>query len=342
MQFQQLVSFLAIAEEHNFGRAARRLHLAQSSVSLQLKRLEREVGAQLVARSSHQVSLTPAGEVFLDEARQVLELADHAVAVARAVADGRAGSLRVGFNFAAGRLVLPPALTRLHAEHPDLRVHLGEKRSGPQLRALADGELDVALVFGAPTAAGLAAVPVCRVDLVALVTDTHRWARRDKIGFRELAGQPCVLFGREQCPAMYDELRAIAGRTGTELDVVAEIDDPLATAVTVHARQVVGFASAPRWHQTGPAGLVTVPIVDPVPSLVIHAAWRRDDDSLPVRSFLQCLGRGADHSSAASGRGRADYADLSTVRPLGVARPAVPGPRSGRPLVEARPARRSE
>ncbi|PPK64908.1 LysR family transcriptional regulator [Actinokineospora auranticolor] len=336
MQFQQLVSFLAIAEEHNFGRAARRLHLAQSSISLHLKRLEREVGVELVARSSHRVSLTPAGEVFLDEVRQVLDLADSAVAAARAVASGRAGTLRVGFNFAAGRLVLPPALVRMHAEHPDLRVDLTEKRSGPQLRALADGELDVALVFGAPTAPGLVSAQVSRVDLVALVTESHPWARRDRVRFRELAGQPCVLFGREQCPAMYDELRAIAGRTGTELAVVAEIDDPLATAATVRARRVVGFASAPRWDQNGLAGLVTVPIVDPVPSLAIHAVWRRDAETLPVRALLRCLAAG-------------DHADLSTVRPLVVAQRAA-GARGSEPrrttraraMAGARPGRRME
>ncbi|GLZ36535.1 LysR family transcriptional regulator [Actinokineospora sp. NBRC 105648] len=320
MQFQQLVSFLAIAEEHNFGRAARRLHLAQSSVSLQLKRLEREVGVELVSRSSHQVRLTAAGEVFLGEVRQLLDLADDAVEVARAVAAGRAGRLRVGFNFAAGRLVLTPALVRLHAEHPGLGVDLTERRSGPQLRALADGDLDLALVFGAPAAAGFSSVPVRRVDLVALLTDTHRWAGRDKIGFRELAGQPCVLFGREQCPAMYDEIRAVAQRTGTDLAVVEEIDDQLATAIAVRARQVIGFASAPRWDQTGLAGLVTVPIVDPVPSLVIHAVWRGDTETLPVRAFLRCLGL----------RGDGDRGALSTVHPLVVAPRSPHDPGSGR------------
>ncbi|NIJ11892.1 DNA-binding transcriptional LysR family regulator [Saccharomonospora amisosensis] len=289
MEFQQLVSFVAVAEEHNFGRAAHRLHLAQSSVSLQVKRLEREVGVELLARAQHPVRLTPAGQVFLAEIKEALELVERAADAARSVAEGRSGTLRVGFNFAAGRLVLPSALTRLHAEHPGIRVELTQARSGPQLRALAAGELDVAFVFGSPTGGEVSSAPVQRVDLVAVVNRRHRWARRDHVGFRELSGQQCILFGREQCPAMYDEIHNIAAGTGTQLDVVEKIDDSLATAAAVRARPLVGFASAPRLSQGGVAGLATVPIVDPVPNLVLHAVWRSGEPSGLVRSLLGCL-----------------------------------------------------
>ncbi|MFD0656219.1 LysR family transcriptional regulator [Thermocatellispora tengchongensis] len=252
MEFQQMTSFVAVAEENNFSRAARRLRIAQSSVSLQLKRLERELGVQLVSRASQPVRLTPAGEAFLGEVRQVLDLAGQAVEEARGVAAGRAGTIRVGFNFVAGRLVLPATLRRMHAEHPSLNVELTCMHSGPQLRALADGELDVALVFGAQQRRGWRSMPVLRVELVAMVDKRHRWARRDAVGFRELAGQRCVLFGREMCPAMYDEIQSAAARTGTRLDIVEEINDPLATAVAVRTRQVVGFTSAPAGTRAPP------------------------------------------------------------------------------------------
>lgn len=289
MEFQQMVSFVAVAEEQNFGRAAQRLHLAQSSVSLQVKRLERELGVELVHRAPQPIRLTAAGQAFLTEVKDVLGLTERAVDAARSVAEGRSGTLRVGFNFAAGRLVLPSALTRLHAEHPGIRVELTEARSGPQLRALAAGELDVAFVFGRPTDGDISAAPVQRVDVVAVVNRQHRWARRDHVGFRELAGQPCVLFAREYCPAMYDEIQNIAAGTGTRLDVVEEIDDALSTAATVRARPLVGFASAPRLSQGGAAGVVNVPIVDPVPGLVVHVAWRVGAASGLVNSLLSCL-----------------------------------------------------
>lgn len=299
MEFQQMVSFVTVAEEGNFGRAADRLHLAQSSVSLRVKRLERELGVELVARSPQPVRLTAAGQAFLDGIKEVLDLADHAADVARSVAEGRSGTLRIGFNFAAGRLVLPAALKRLHAEQPGVRVELTQSRSGPQLAALAAGDLDVAFVFGRPGSGGLRAAPVRRVSLVAMVNRRHRWARRPRVSFRELAGQQCVLFGREQCPAMYDEIQNIAAGTGTRLDVVEEIDDSLGTAVAVRTRPIVGFASAPRLDQSGAAGLVTVPIVDPAPSLVVHVAWRTGEKSGLVRSLLRCVGIPIDSANRA-------------------------------------------
>ncbi|MEV0621417.1 LysR family transcriptional regulator [Nonomuraea sp. NPDC050404] len=289
MEFQLMDAFVAVAEEHNFGRAARRLNVAQSSVSLRLKRLEREVGVELVSRSSQPVRLTPAGQVFLDEVRQVLQLAGEAAETARAVAAGRRGTLRIGFNFAAGALVLPAALTRLHAERPGLRAELLRQDSGPQLRALAEGELDVALVFGAQHRPGWRTMLVHRVDLVALVDRRHSWVRRESVGFKELAEQRCVMPRRELCPAMYDELHTVARRAGTPLDVVAELRDPLATAVAVRTRRVVGFTTAPRLYQGTVAGLHTVPLTGPTPSLPVYAVWRGEEVSAPVRAFVNCL-----------------------------------------------------
>ncbi|GAA2402350.1 LysR family transcriptional regulator [Actinomadura vinacea] len=299
MEFQQMASFLAVAEEHNFSRAADRLGVAQSSVSLQIKGLERDLGLELVSRSSRPVRLTPAGEAFRGEIRRVLELADVAVETARSVAEGRSGGLRVGFNFAAGQLVLLGALRRIRAEHPGLRVDLKSAQSGPQLRALADGGLDVALVFGAPSRPGWRSTQIQRVDLMALVGEEHPWSRRGRVSFRELAGQSCVLFGREQCPAMYDEIQAVAARTGTRLDVAEESNDPLATAVMVRARGLVGFTSAPRWDQSVRAGLVTVPLADPTPSLPVHAVWRTGTATGAVAVFLRCL-RGPGTAGAAT------------------------------------------
>lgn len=148
MEFRHLVSFLAIAEELHFGRAAARLHLTQPSLSQQLQRLERTLGVELVARTSHEVRLTPAGRAFEVEARVIVAQMDKAVQSVREVAAGRIGTVRVGYNFPAGQHILPVTLAKMHAEFADVTVRLEEKRTGPQLQALADGDLDIALVYG--------------------------------------------------------------------------------------------------------------------------------------------------------------------------------------------------
>lgn len=288
MEFRYLASFIAIAEELHFGRAAARLHLAQPSLSQQLQRLEREVGVELVRRTSHEVKLTAAGRAFEVEARKLLEAARLAVLTAREAASGRSGAISIGFNFPAGQRILQPTLVRLNADYPDVSTTLWEARSGPQLSALAEGKLDVALVFAGPLAAQLRAQRVMTVPLVGLVGRNHPWAVRGQVPFRELAHQPCVLFRREQSPAMHDAIIAAADQCGISLNVSDEVDDSGATGIVVTTRSVVGFASAARGAHVPGKGLVAVRLVDPVPTVGVYAVWRPDRQPV-VTAFLKSL-----------------------------------------------------
>ena len=288
IDFRYLVSFLAIAEELHFGRAAARLHLAQPSLSQQLQRLERDIGVELVNRTSREVRLTPAGRAFEMEARRLLEQARQAVRAAREAASGRTGRISIGFNFPAGERVLQPTLLRLNADYPNVSTTLWEARSGPQLSALTAGKLDVALVFAGPLAAQLRSHRVFTVPLVALVGRNHPWADRRQVSFRELAGQGCVLFRREQSPAMHDAILAAADRCGIRLSVAEEVDDSGATGIVVTTRPVVAFASADRGAHVPTKGPVAVRLVDPVPTVGAYAVWRPDPQPV-VTAFLNSL-----------------------------------------------------
>ncbi|WP_280348816.1 LysR family transcriptional regulator [Nocardia neocaledoniensis] len=294
MEFRHLVSFITIAEELHFGRAAQRLHLTQPSLSAQLQKLEKSLGVQLVARNSHEVRLTPAGREFESQARQIVAQLDRAAQAAKATAEGRAGSLSIGYNLPASRHVLPEALTRMTERHPDIVVSLWEKRTGPQLAALADGSLDVALVYGHPSTADFRYRRLLhRVPLVAVVGRRHRWADRPGVPFAELQSQDCVLFAREQCPAMYDTILRSAAETRISLNVTHSADDPGATAHMVSVRPLVGFASLPRAISMGMgvpgSSSVAVKLFDPVPTLDLHAVWRADEPNPAVALFLECV-----------------------------------------------------
>ncbi|WP_131767526.1 LysR family transcriptional regulator [Candidatus Protofrankia californiensis] len=272
MEFRHLVSFLAIADELHFGRAAGKLHLAQPSLSQHLQRLEREVGVKLVARTSHEVRLTPAGVAFQVEAKRIIDQANRAVQAARDAAAGRAGTINIGYNFPAGQRVLQPTLLRLNNTHPGLTAHLWERRTGPQLKGLLSGELDIGFIFGLPPTNDLRSREVLRLPLVAVVGEQHDWACREQVAFRELQHQACVLFSRTQSPAMYDTIVTTAERVRINLRVAAEIDDPGATALVVATRPLVGFASVERARRT--KGPIAIPLVDPVPMLSVHVVWR--------------------------------------------------------------------
>jgi DNA-binding transcriptional LysR family regulator len=293
VELRHLESFLAIAEELHFGKAAARLHLTQPSLSQQLQRLERNLGVELVSRTSHEVRLTAAGEAFEVEVRRVLHQVRKAASTARDAAAGRSGTIEVGYNFPAGQHIVPVTLAKMQERYPDVGVGLREMRTGPQLAALADGKLDLALVYGRPTTPGFQYRTLMEVPLVAVVGQAHRLAGRPRVAFAELANQPCILFERDQCPAMYDAILGAAGVSGIPLNVVDKVDDPSATAILVSVRPVVGFASASRGLYAGLTSTslrsVAVPLFNPVPAIELHAVWRSSGASPLVSAFLECI-----------------------------------------------------
>jgi DNA-binding transcriptional LysR family regulator len=288
IELRYLTAFLAIAEELHFGRAAARLHMGQPSLSQQLQKLERAVGVELVRRASREVRLTPAGRVFEREARDLLEQAERAVQAAREAASGRTGSISIGFNFPAGQRVLEPTLRRLNADYPHLSTELWEARSGPQLAALAEGKLDVALAFAGPLTAALRSRRLLTVPLVAVVGGHHPWVHRSEVAFRELRDQRCVLFRHHESPAMHDAILAAADLSGIRLTIVDEIDDSGATGLVVTTRNVIGFASAARGAVLPAPGMAAVRLVDPVPTVAVYALWRPDPQPA-VGAFLRSL-----------------------------------------------------
>jgi DNA-binding transcriptional LysR family regulator len=148
MELRHLRYFIAVAEEHGFGRAARRLRVAQPALSKQIRDLETEIGVALFQRLSKGVRLTPGGEVFLVEARGILERTARAVDCARAAADDGASTLR----FSHGELIVyAPAigelLTAFRAAHPEVQVQVTSQTDAETHEALAEGQVDVGCVF---------------------------------------------------------------------------------------------------------------------------------------------------------------------------------------------------
>jgi len=293
VEFRHLQSFLAIADELHFGRAAARLHLTQPSLSQQLQRLERDLEVELVARTSHDVRLTPAGKAFEAQARLIVSQMHKATHTARQVAAGHTGVVSIGYNFPAGQHVVPTVLARMSDEYPKVSVMLSERRSGPLLNALAAGEIDVAMVFGRPTRPEFSHRRLLRVPLVAVVGPTHPWASRTGIPFGGLARQQCVLFARETSPAMYDAILGAAESSGITLNVAHEVNDSSAGLIMLSVRPLVGFASVTRGLQarTTPTAtrLTAIDLYDPVPTIDLYAVWRAGDDAPLVRIVLDVI-----------------------------------------------------
>ncbi|TDW98103.1 LysR substrate-binding domain-containing protein [Kribbella sp. VKM Ac-2566] len=219
MELRQLRYFVTVAEELHFGRAAERLNIVQPAVSQQVARLERELGLQLLDRSSRHVRLTGDGERMLREARAVLSAADRAGEVAAELASGHSGVLRIGT--APGlRDRLERGLAALRAQTPDLDLRLTSGSTAEYLTALRAGELDFAFVRGDVAAADLRVIELWRDPLSVLLPSSYR--TDDGVKLIDLADLPLRLPSDQW---LRDELTAACRAAGFEPRMGRPADD---------------------------------------------------------------------------------------------------------------------
>ena len=213
MELRSLRSFVAVAEDLHFGRAAQRLHLAQSAVSQHIAHLERELGVTLLARTSRRVDLTPAGTAFLAELKRSLASLENAALAARRAAAGEEGWLRLGFVDSAAYDLLPRLLRAFHEARPDVRIQTYEMSTEASIEALPE-RLDAAILRDAEPREGMQMTVVADEPLLGVVDDAHPLATRDRIDLVELAEERFISFPRDHVPMVYDHLIDVCRRSG--------------------------------------------------------------------------------------------------------------------------------
>jgi len=211
MELRHLRYFVAIAEERSITRAAERLWIAQPGLSTQVRRLEAELGIQLLHRHTRGVELTGAGEVFLERARATLAAAEEARSTGRELEAGLVGSLRLGIATELPARFVPSLLAGFGRDRPDVELTVFESYSGTLLRDLRDARVDAVLGPAGAGSAELRSVPVGSEPWVVLVSPGHRLARPGPIGAGELDGEAVVITGHRD-GAAYD--RAVSELLG--------------------------------------------------------------------------------------------------------------------------------
>jgi DNA-binding transcriptional LysR family regulator len=195
VELRHLEHFLAVAEEQSFTRAASRIHLVQSALSVSIRSLERELGSQLFDRTTHSVQLTDAGAALVAEARRTLAAAEAARDAVAAVRGGVRGTVRVGIMHSLALIDLAALLTRFHREHPDVRLvpSPAEGGSAELARDVNGGRLDLAfasLPAGHPK--GLNLRTLAAEEMLLACPPGHPLAGRRRIALSELDGETFV------------------------------------------------------------------------------------------------------------------------------------------------------
>ncbi|MFC6022683.1 LysR substrate-binding domain-containing protein [Plantactinospora solaniradicis] len=286
--------FRAIAEEKHFGRAAQRLFMGQPSVSQQLQRLEAEVGVRLVHRSSRKVELTAAGVVFLREVEMIFADVERAVRLARQVAAGREGALRVATNYPASRLLLLPLLEQLRRTEPQLGMLLREMSTTDQVPAIARGDLDLGLVYGPVDHPEVSARHLLEVPVVATVRAGHPLSEKTTLSYQEIGRHRYLTGYRGGGTRIEEALLNTAARHGVRLVPSHGINESSGYLLELEATDAIGFSSALRGEQNRASGMHVLRLTPTEPQLQIQVAWRRQAEEPAVNIVVEHLVRLAE------------------------------------------------
>lgn len=307
MEFRHLRYFVAVAEELNFGRAARRLHISQQPLSQQIKNLEKELGVELFSRTTRRVELTEAGEAFLEETYRTLSQSELAAEAARRAARGESGTMRIGYAPTALYSVLPEALRVFRGRYPGVVLELVELISAPQEEALVSGRIDVGFLYPPVEEGSIATEVISEERLMAVLPVAHWLANRDRVPLEELSDEPFVMMPRHNRPALYDRIVGECRRAGFSPRVTQEANNLHTMLGLVAAGFGVNLTVESVRNLKRP-GVIYRPLEDPTELLAFAVAWCRDDKSPALHNFLETV-RGVAGRSASVKQDRLTESD---------------------------------
>ncbi len=286
MELGHLNAFLAVAEELHFGRAAKRLQMAQPPLSQRIRQLEKELGVQLFHRNTRSVRLTSAGETFLEPARTVLDDLDTAVRAARSAGIGEYGRVTIGFAGASSHETLPRLTRAVRAAHPGLElVMTGQTYANTALSRVADGSLDLGFVRLPVARPGVAHRVIDEEELVCALPSDHPLARRETVPLDVLAGEPFVSFPANSGSTVRDATTEACENAGFTPRIVQEAPDSYTILALVAAGVGVTLTVTSVQH-IQQNGLVYRPLAGPAVRLRAALAWRADNPSAALRAVL--------------------------------------------------------
>ena len=303
MELRHLKYFVAVAEELNFARAARRVHIAQPSLTKQIQQLEQELGFPLLYRTKKKVELLDTGHVLLDEAQRLLSQAEKAIQSTQRTHAGESGRLSIGFSQSAAPEVLPRILRKYRVLYPDVVVDLLEITTIKNTESLLQSSMSVA-VIRSPTFLSrelFCFETIQRERFVIALPDSHPLAKQKSVRIKTLASEPLIVPPLQPGWGYADSIFQIFRDYGIVPSIAQEALGALAVVTLVAGGFGVALVPASLSNLRLP-GLAYRPINGRCRTSDLTLVWRRDSRASTVRAFLEVVKReylGARRSESA-------------------------------------------
>jgi len=285
--------FLAVAEERNFGRAAKRLGMTQPPLTEQIQILEQALKVKLFERSRRGASLTPVGAAILPAVRKFADQLERLeLAVEEAVA-GHQGMLTIGAISSAMFDVLPGVIERFKHDHPQVTVSVREIDSVEAVPALEAGDIDLAFArLDGDLGKSLEWRPLTEERLMVALPTEHPLAKRSRIDLASLASEPLVMFARKVSPLYFDNLIATCRAHGYSPRVLHEVRSVASQIAFVSCGQGIALVPA-AMKKLAPANVVMRPLSQKVSVVTTTYAWNTARGNPLVEALVAQLGAGS-------------------------------------------------
>lgn len=288
MELRHLRYFVAVAEELHFGRAAKRLHIVQPTLSAQIQRLEKEVGARLLYRTKRSVRLTEAGLAFLEEAYLALEHSERALQAARRVASGEVGRLAIGLVGSATYSVVTEVLSLYGKRFPGVQLAPREINTSDQISAIQEDSIQIG--FLRPPAdfisKDLKIEPFIREPMMAVLPRDHPLVNLRAVPLAKMADEAFVLPSSEREPGFCEQVTQACKEAGFIPRIEQEVSEMQVGLGLNAAARYVGLLPASARH-IKTTGIVFKRLAKPVPKMTLYIAWRPESLSATGLAFLR-------------------------------------------------------
>jgi DNA-binding transcriptional LysR family regulator len=284
---KHLSTFVAVAEELNFHRAAERLTMAQPAVSRVVLELEDRLGVKLLERTTRRVRLTESGRYLLEEAQEILSRIDIAENTVRLLASGTKAILRIGDTTITGHSLVPDVTREFRLTNPEVRLELTYLHSPAQRDKILQDEIDLGFIEGSFQSSEIETRPVARHRLMALLPHSHPLAAKNALTIEDLAGQQLVMGTNAEWPTFRPLVVDAFQTAGQVLNVAQEASSLTGILGLVTAGVgITLFCGMPRF--CGENAIAPRPVVTDPPVIVeTHLAWRRASISGAMRRFIE-------------------------------------------------------
>jgi len=290
IELRHLRYFVAVAEELHFGHAAERLRISQPPLSHQIQQLETQIGARLLARTNRSVALTPAGQQFLQDARQILSQVDDAALRAARLHQGQTGELKMGFTSSAPFIKsVFESLSTFRHRYPDVHIQMREMNTREQIPPLNEGELELGLMRNTKLPDTLEWRLILREPLLALVHRLHPLAEAASVSLAQLAQEPFVFFDSRVGTGLYEDILGLLKRHQITPYITQEVGEAMTIISLVSAGLGVSLLPS-SFQRVRLSDVVWLPVDEPDALSELWLVWSKQRElSQPAKKIIALL-----------------------------------------------------